>query len=72
MDERDLDLAVPLGAPLDERQGGEDSFSVGEVLARGSVACLSIHGSGSLRKGFDQGPVVVFAARGWAALVLDE
>ena len=33
MDERDLDLAVPLGAPLDERQGGQGPFGVGEVLS---------------------------------------
>jgi len=33
MDERDLDLAVPLGAPLDERQGGQGPFCVGEVLS---------------------------------------
>jgi hypothetical protein len=37
VDERDLDVAVRLGAPLDERQRGQDPFSVGEVLARGSV-----------------------------------
>ncbi len=37
VDERDLDVAIPLGSPLDERQGGEDPFGVGEVFARGSV-----------------------------------
>ena len=33
VDERDLDVPVAIGAPLDERQGGQDPFGVGEVLA---------------------------------------
>ena len=36
VDERDLHVAIPLGLPLDERQGGEDPFGVGEVLSRGA------------------------------------
>jgi len=34
VDERDLDAAIPLGGPPDERQGGQDPFGVCEVLAR--------------------------------------
>jgi hypothetical protein len=41
--------AVPFGAPLDERQGGEDAFGVGEVLARRGVGWLGVHGPGSVR-----------------------
>jgi hypothetical protein len=41
VDERDLDVAVPLGAALDERQGGQDPFGVGEVLARRGVGWWS-------------------------------
>jgi hypothetical protein len=36
VDERDLDVAVTVGTPLDERQGGQDPFGVGEVLSRGA------------------------------------
>jgi hypothetical protein len=37
VDECDLDVAVSVGAPLDEGQGGgEDPFGVGEVLSRGA------------------------------------
>ena len=37
MNERDLDLAVTVGSPLDERQYGQDPFGAGEVLSRGAV-----------------------------------
>jgi hypothetical protein len=37
MDERDVDLAILVGAPPDERQGGDKTSTVAEVLARGSV-----------------------------------
>ena len=43
VDERDLDVPVMVGAPLDERQSGQDPFGVGEVLAprrRWVVGCL--------------------------------
>jgi hypothetical protein len=40
VDERDLDVAILLRAPLDERQGGQDPFGVGEVLARRRVWVL--------------------------------
>jgi hypothetical protein len=65
VDERDLDIAVTVGSPLDERQGGEDPFGVGEVLTRGSrwLWC-AVHGP-DLVSG--QGPVVEFAARGRSA-----
>jgi hypothetical protein len=48
MDERDLDVAVPVGAPLDERQSGQDPFGIDEVLSRGA-GCLwcAVHGPGS-------------------------
>ena len=36
MDERDLDVPVTVGAPLDERQGGEDPFGVGTRAASAS------------------------------------
>ena len=36
MNERDVDVAVPVGSPLDKRQGGQDPFGVGEVLSCGA------------------------------------
>ena len=39
VNERDLNVAVPFGAALDERQGGEDPFGVSEVLSRGLGGC---------------------------------
>ena len=39
VDERDLDVAVTVGSPLDERQRGPDPFGVGEVVARGAGWC---------------------------------
>jgi hypothetical protein len=35
VDERDLDVAVTLGAAFDERQGDEDPFRLDEVRSRG-------------------------------------
>ena len=49
MDERDLNVAVPVGASLDERQSGQDPFGVGEVLARRRVWVFGIHGPESFR-----------------------
>src|SRR6478752_4719598 len=48
--ERDLDVAVAVSAPLDERQRGQDPFGVGEVLSRGAgwLWC-AVHGPGSVR-----------------------
>jgi hypothetical protein len=37
-------VAIPLGARFDERQGGEDPFGVGEVLARRGVGWSGLHG----------------------------
>jgi hypothetical protein len=37
VDERNLNVAIPIGAALDERQGGQESFGVGEVLSRGAA-----------------------------------
>ena len=45
VDERDLDVPIPLGAPLDERQGGEDPFGVGEVLSCGASFNRSSNGA---------------------------
>ena len=66
MDERDLDVPVPLTA-LDERQGGQGPFGVGEVLSRGA-GCLwcALHGP-DLVSG--QGPGSVFTAPAGAAWV---
>jgi hypothetical protein len=36
VDERDLDVAVTVGSPLDEQQRGQDPLGVGEVLSRRS------------------------------------
>ncbi len=44
MDERDLDVPVTVGAPLDERQGGQDPFGVGEVLACRGAGWLGVQG----------------------------
>jgi hypothetical protein len=38
----DRHVAIPLGARFDERQGGEDPFGVGEVLARRGVGWWSV------------------------------
>jgi hypothetical protein len=56
VDERDLDVAIPLGAPPDKRQRGQDPFGVGEVLARCSAGWLGVHGPSS---NLGQGPAVV-------------
>src|SRR6478672_5148351 len=53
MDERDLDVAVTVGSPLDERQGGQDPFGVCEVLARRRAWVLGVRGPDSVS---DQGP----------------
>jgi hypothetical protein len=44
-DERDLNVAVAVGGPLDKRQRGEDPFGVGEVLSRrGGWLWCAVHG----------------------------
>jgi hypothetical protein len=49
VDKRNLDMAIPLAAPSDKRQGGQDPFSVCEVLARGAgwLWC-AVHGPATL------------------------
>ena len=56
MDERDLDVPVTVGSPLDQRQGGQDPFGVGEVLSRGAgwLWC-AVHGP-DLNSGQGPGP----------------
>ena len=51
-------------APLDERQGGQEPLRVGEVLARGGVGWLAVHGP-DLNSG--QGPGLVCRAPAGAA-----
>lgn len=46
---RHLDVAVTVGVPLDDRQGGQDSFGVGEVLSSGAGWC-SPYGPESLQQ----------------------
>ena len=67
MDERDLNVAVTPGAPLDKRQGGEESLaatrcSVAAALGGCGVLCMGR----CLHSG--EGPVVEFAARGRSTL----
>jgi hypothetical protein len=65
VDERDLDVALTVGSPLDKRQRDQDPFGVGEVLTRSAeLLWCAVHGPDSIS---GQGPVVVFGARGRAA-----
>jgi hypothetical protein len=56
-------------APLDERQGGQEPLRVGEVLARGGVGWLAVHGP-DLNSG--QGPGLVCRAPAGAAHPVEE
>ena len=67
VDERDLDLPVTVGSPLDERQGDHDPLGVVEGLARGGAGWLGIHGP-DLHAG--QGPGLVLSTPTGAALLV--
>jgi hypothetical protein len=56
--QRDLDVPVAFGAPLDERQGGQEPFGVGEGARppRRCVGWLPLGRSPVCSRGFDQGP----------------
>jgi hypothetical protein len=51
MHERNLDVTITVGAPLDKQQGGQDPFGVGEVLPRRGAGWLwcAVHGPDSVR-----------------------
>jgi hypothetical protein len=48
VDERDRDVAIPLGAPADKWQGGQDPFGVGKVSPAGWVIVVCCSWAGLL------------------------